>query len=491
MRHLGESAGVANEGKARLKPNDCLIILFGATGDLAKRKLLPGLFHLFEAGLMPDRYHIIGCAPQGTGADEQSFGDYVHQVLGDFARREVTDESWSRFRPHVSFVGTRKGELGNLPTEVKRVEESMENPTRLIYLAVPPGAFLETVALLDSSGVVNKATRLVIEKPFGSDLKTARHLNSELHKVFYESQIYRIDHFLGKEAVLNILAFRFANGLFDAAWNNKYIDYVQIDVPETLTVEGRAAFYEATGAFRDMVVTHLFQLLGFLAMEPPSRLSAHDLRQRKLEVYNALKPIDVSRVLLGQYNGYLNEPGVRPDSSTETFLALEVAIENSRWSGVKWFLRTGKAMSETRTCVTVGFKESPLNMFELDPGLESRIKPNELTFDIADPGCVTLHILVKEPGPTTNLEVASLSFQYDETTLVSFELEAYERLFHDVMLGDHLLFNSAAAIERLWQVAEPLLESAHEPLGYAQGGWGPDGVDQFTAPFTWHLPERL
>jgi len=474
--------------KAALQPRNAVIILFGVTGDLAKRKLLPGLFHLAEASLMPSNYHIIGCAPEGTGTDESDFGDYVHRVLGNFARKEVTEESWIKFAPHISFIGTNRGGLANLAAEVKRVEATMDEPIRIVYLAVPPPAFTEVVALLDADGIVNESTRLVIEKPFGSDLASARRLNGELHNVFKESQIYRIDHFLGKEAVQNILAFRFANGLFEAAWNNRYIDYVQIDVPETLTVEGRAGFYEATGAFRDMVVTHLFQLLGFLAMEPPARLSAHELHNKKIEVYRAIKPIDVARVVYGQYQGYQDELGVAPDSNTETFAALEAEIVNDRWTGVRWFLRTGKAMAETRTMVTVGFKESPLNMFEIDPALKSKIRPNELIFDLSDPGSVTMQVLVKEPGPTARLEVAAISFHYDESTLVALELEAYERLFHDVMLGEHLLFNRSDAIERLWEISQSLFSSPPVPKQYSRGSWGPQGIESLLSPFSWHLP---
>lgn len=468
-------------------PRDSVVVLFGATGDLAKRKLLPGLFHLAEASLMPRNYHIIGCAPEGTGADESSFGDYVHNVLGSFARKEVTDQSWSRFAPRISFVGTKRGELGNLATAIKDAEAGMEDPTRIFYLAVPPAAFVETVNLLGSNDLINPSTRLVIEKPFGHDRPSARELNRELHKTFKESQIYRIDHFLGKEAVQNILAFRFANGLFEAAWNREYVKYVQIDVPETLTIEGRAGFYEATGAFRDMVVTHLLQLLGFLAMEPPGWLGAHELHKRKVEVYKSLRPIDPNRVIYGQYKGYREEPGVAPDSNVETFAAVEVAIENERWSGVRWFLRTGKAMAETRTSVTVGFRESPLKMFELDPTLESKLRPNELTFELSDPGSVTIHLLVKEPGPRMRLEVAPATFHYDESTLVNLELEAYERLFHDVMLGDHLLFNTADGIERLWEVSQPLLDSPPLPSEYERGSWGPAEISNLLDPFQWHL----
>ncbi len=474
---------------AGLKPDDCVVILFGATGDLAKRKLLPGLFHLAEASLMPERYHIIGCAPENTGTDEANYGDYVHNVLGTFARKEVTDESWSQFAPHLSFVGTKKGSLDGLANEVAMAEKGMRKPTRIIYLAVPPVAFIETVELLSSSGMVNDETRFVIEKPFGWDLRSARDLNAHLHKAFKESQIYRIDHFLGKEAVQNILAFRFANGLFEAAWNNKYIDYVQIDVPETLTTEGRTAFYEANGAFRDMVVTHLFQILGFLAMEPPLKLTAHELHERKIEVYRAIETIDVKRVVYGQYQGYKEELGVDPDSKVETFAAVEAAIENERWSGVRWFLRTGKAMSETRTSVTIGFKVSQLSMFEHDLSFKEQLRPNELTFELSDPGSVTLHLLVKQPGPTTSIEIAALSFEYDESTLVGLELEAYERLLHDVMLGDHLLFNRADAIERLWEISQPLLADPPLPYDYPKGSWGPGEATSLVSPYNWHLPQ--
>lgn len=472
------------------KPDDCVIILFGATGDLVKRKLFPALFHLAEAGLMPARYHIIGCAPEGTGTDRDSFRAYVKSALATFAKRSVTDEAWKSFSPNISFVAMGQSDLSGLVTETQRVESSMHDPVRLVYLAVPPSAFIDTVKLLGSAGLSGSSTRLVIEKPFGNDLESARTLNSALHEFFRESQIFRIDHFLGKEQVQNILAFRFANGLFEAVWNNRYVDYVQIDVPETLTIEGRAGFYEATGAFRDMIVTHLFQILGFLAMEPPSRLEAEELHDRKTDAYSCLLPLDPADVVFGQYQGYLEEPGVSTDSKVETFVALRTELRNERWLGVPWYLRTGKTMAETRCSVTLGFKESPLHMFEIDTALAQTIRPNELTFELSDPGKVSLHFLVKEPGPDDRLEVASLEFAYDKTTLVALELEAYERLFHDVMLGEHLLFNRADAIERLWEIAQPVLDHRPTPATYAQGSWGPDPAEQLVKPYSWHLPDN-
>lgn len=472
----------------RLIPNDSLIILFGATGDLAKRKLLPGLFHLAEANLMPKRFHILGCAPSGTGTDSKGFSTYVRKALNTFARKKVTTKSWDIFSRNLSFVGIENNDLAALAQEVSQVESKLQDPTRIFYLAVPPNAFVETVERLESAGLVNEKSRLVIEKPFGHDLGSAKTLNSALHKVFKESQIYRIDHFLGRETVQNILAFRFANGLFEAVWNNKYLSYVQIDVPETLSIEGRAAFYEATGAFRDMVVTHLFQILGFLAMEPPVHLNATELHKSKTEVYKHVDVLSSDDVVFGQYRSYKQEPGVARNSKVETFVALKAHINNERWNGVPWFLRTGKSMSETRCTVTLGFRESPSHMFELDKELKSRIMPNLLTFELSDPGSVTLNFLVKEPGPDIRLEPASLKFNYDASTLVDMELEAYERLFHDVMLGEHLLFNTADAIERLWEVADPIINFPPKPELYDQGSWGPTKANSLVRPYEWYLP---
>lgn len=477
------------EDPSQLTPKDCVIVLFGATGDLAKRKLLPGLFHLADSGLMPKKYRIIGCAPVDSGTDETHFSSYVRDALDTFARKKITSASWTTFEENLSFVGIEGTDFTALRSAILGAEEVMSEPTRIIYLAVPPYAFEGTVELLGSHSIANPGARLVIEKPFGHNLVSARSLNRALHRVFQESQIFRIDHFLGRETVQNILAFRFANGLFEAVWNNRHIDYVQIDVPETLTIEGRAAFYEATGAFRDMVVTHLFQILGFLAMEPPERLNARELHRRKVEVYRDLETIDPEHVLYGQYNGYRKEASVAADSEVETLVALKASINNERWGGVNWYLRTGKAMAETRCTVTIGFKESPAHLFADDAELKSKIRPNVVVFELSDPGKVTIHLLVKLPGPTIDLEDASLSFQYDEATRVALELEAYERLFHDVMLNEHLLFNTADAIERLWEISEPLLASPPKPVTYSVGGWGPPGVDGIALPFTWHLPE--
>lgn len=472
---------------AALIPDDAIIVLFGATGDLAKRKLIPGLFHLSEASLMPKHYHILGCAPAGTGTDSAGFEGYVRNALETFARKKLTKTSWNEFKVNLSFVGIENNDLTQLSEEIVRVESTLDNPTRIFYLAVPPDAFVGTVENLAEHGLVNENSRLVIEKPFGHDLTSARRLNSALHKAFKESQIYRIDHFVGRETVQNILAFRFANGLFEAVWNNRYINYVQIDVPETLSIEGRASFYEATGAFRDMVVTHLFQILGFLAMEPPARLSANELHRNRTQVYDRVRVLDPKDVVFGQYRGYKQEPGVARNSEVETLVALKAFVDNDRWEGVPWYLRTGKSMAATRCAITLGFRESPSHMFEFDQKLKAKISPNILSFELSDPGSVTLEFLVKEPGPDFLLEPAALSFSYDSSTLVELELEAYERLFHDVMLGEHLLFNTSDAIERLWEVADPILKNPPKPILYDKGGWGPSKVRELVKPYQWYL----
>jgi len=469
-------------------PEDAVLMLFGATGDLAKRKLLPGLFHLDVAGLMPKRYRIVGSAPAGTGADAESFGTYVHDVLKQFGRRDVTDGAWESFGSNLSFAPSSTDDLSELTAAVAAAEKGLDHPQRVIYLAVPPSAFLPMAQALGAAGLVNAGTKLIIEKPFGSDLASARQLNEGLHKAFEESQIYRIDHFLGKEAVQNILVFRFGNGLFEPAWHRDNLQYVQVDVPEKLNVDDRGAFYEATGSFRDMVVTHLFQLLGYLAMEPPADFDAASLHKAKLAVFEAMAPLDKDHAVFGQYDGYRSVAGVAKDSTVETFVAAAVSIDNARWSGVPFYLRTGKAMAETRTTVTLGFKEPNMHMFDRS-GVTALPCPNELVFELSDPGSVTITFAAKQPGPTMEVEPASMSFRYADSFTVANDLEAYERLLHDVMLGDHTLFNDAAGIERLWEVAAPLLQSAPTPLPYAQGSWGPAEADALLGSNCWFLPD--
>ncbi len=342
------------------------------------------------------------------------------------------------------------------------------------------------VDMLRTSGLARDA-RIVVEKPFGSDLASARELNDALHEAASEDQIFRIDHFLGKEAAQNVLAFRFANRLFEPVWNRDHISHVQIDVPETLTVDGRGGFYEETGAFRDMVVTHLAQLLGFVAMEPPARLDARALRDEKAKVFDAIAPFDPSRAIFGQYDGYRDAEGVEDDSTTETFVALEVRVRNWRWSDVPFFLRTGKALAEGRRRIVVAFREAPLEVFPLADG--ALAGPNEVAFELSDDPHISVGLLAKQPGGTLSLAPASLQLDFSDAFDVSKGLEAYERLLHDVMLGDHTLFTRADEVERLWEVADLILRAPPPPLPYGVGSWGPDASRSIAEPWGWALPQ--
>jgi glucose-6-phosphate 1-dehydrogenase len=342
------------------------------------------------------------------------------------------------------------------------------------------------VQLLASADLVGKC-RIIMEKPFGIDLASAVALNRKLHEVFDEDQIFRIDHFLGKEPAQNILAFRFANGLFEPIWNRNFIDHVQIDVPETLGLDRRAAFYESTGAYRDMVVTHLFQILGFMAMEPPTALEPAPISEEKNKVFRSMVPIEPRDVVRGQYIGYRAESGVDPESDTETFIALKCAIDNWRWAGVPFFLRTGKRLAEGQRIISIAFREPPKSMFPAGSGVGAQ-GPDHLTFDLADASKVSLSFYGKRPGPGMRLDKLSLQFAMSETGLIGEVLEAYERLILDAMRGDHTLFTTAEGIERLWEVSELLLDSPPPVRLYDQGSWGPKSIHQLIAPHAWRLP---
>jgi glucose-6-phosphate 1-dehydrogenase len=358
---------------------------------------------------------------------------------------------------------------------------------RLHYLSVPPAADESVISMLADAKLIERS-RIVMEKPFGTDLASAVALNDMLHRYFDEDQIYRIDHFLGKEAVQNILAFRFANGLFEPIWNREHIDNVQIDVPETLGVDDRVAFYEATGAFKDMVVTHLFQILGFVAMEPPTSLAPDPIADEKDKVFRSLRPLDVTQVVRGQYEGYRDIPGVAADSDTETMVALRCEIDNWRWAGVPFFLRTGKQMGSGERIISIAFREPPKSMFPEGSGVGAQ-GPDHLTFDLADSSKLSLSFYGKKPGAGMQLEKLSLQFALHETGQDAEVLEAYERLIHDVMAGDHTLFNTAEGIERLWEVSTPLLEKPPPVQPYEKSGWGPTpATGDLIAPRAWRLP---
>jgi glucose-6-phosphate 1-dehydrogenase len=480
---------MSNNGSRR--PENHVIVLFGATGDLAKRKLLPGLFHLHAAGLLPKEYRVIGASPSSFGISDEQFRERAEEACSDFCITKPTDPSWPSFAERLSFACADPDHYGDLVAAVQRAEKEIGgSPHRLFHLAVPPAAFTSVIGLLGSSGLATEHSRVIIEKPFGTDLDSARALNQAVHAVFDESQVFRIDHFLGKESVDNILAFRFANGLFEPVWNRSHIRYVQIDVPETLSIEGRAAFYDATGAYRDMVVTHLFQVLAFVAMEPPISLSAGPLRDEKFKVYQALRPLEARHVVRGQYEGYLSEPGVAAGSQTETMVAVRAEVENWRWHGVPFYLRSGKAMAAGRQVVTLGFHEPPTRMFHVHRRDIPTGRMNEIVIDFADPGSITTEFLAKVPGPELSLGHATMTFKYEESFATQNALEGYEHLILQAMIGDQTLFTRSDSIERLWEISEPLLEKPPPVEPYARGSWGPASVNRMVEPYHWHLSEH-
>jgi glucose-6-phosphate 1-dehydrogenase len=471
------------------RPENHVIVLFGATGDLAKRKLLPGLFHLHAAGLLPQDYRVIGASPAKYALTDEQFKEHAEEACADFCITKPTDPSWPSFAERLSFAGADADDYAPLVAAVQKAEKEIGgSPRRLFHLAVPPVAFTSVVGMLGASGLATDRTRVIIEKPFGTDLDSARKLNQAVLAVFHESQVFRIDHFLGKESVDNVLAFRFANGLYEPIWNRSHIRYVEIDVPETLSIKGRGEFYDATGAYRDMVVTHLFQVMAFVAMEAPVSLSAKHLRDEKEKVYEALKPIDVRHVVRGQYEGYLSEPGVAAGSQTETMVAVRAEVDNWRWHGVPFFLRSGKAMGASRQVITLGLQPPPLRMFPAHRKDTPYGRQNEIVVDFADPGAIKVNFLAKVPGAELTLGNAEMAFYYKDSFAASNALEGYERLILLAMIGDQSLFTRSDGIERLWEISEPLLENPPPVEPYPAGSYGPESVKQLVAPYHWHLP---
>ena len=464
-----------------------VVVLFGATGDLARRKLLPGLWHLCNAGYIPD-CRIIGVSLEDIGVER--FRSLTREAVNASSLRKDSDGEWNGFAERLDYVPLSAGAAA-LKAAVTAAEAHFDGEhRRLHYASVPPNAALSTVRLIAEAGLVERS-RIIMEKPFGTDVASAKALNAHLHEVFDEDQIFRIDHFLGKEPAQNILAFRFANGLFEPIWNRNFIDHVQIDVPETLDLGRRAGFYESTGAYRDMVVTHLFQILAFMAMEPPATLDPKSISEEKNKVFRSLLPIESTHVVRGQYAGYRAEPGVDPESDVETFVALRCSIDNWRWASVPFSLRTGKCMADGQRIISIAFREPPKSMFPANSGVGAK-GPDHLTFDLADASKMSLSFYGKRPGPGMRLDKLSLQFAMHDTGYVGDVLEAYERLILDAMRGDHTLFTTAEGIERVWEASTPLLDDPPPVRMYPKGSWGPNAIHQLIVPHAWRLPfERI
>jgi glucose-6-phosphate 1-dehydrogenase len=473
---------------ARPTPDNHVIVIFGITGDLARRKILPGLYHLAVAGLLPEKYRVVGCARPSSQMTDEEFRTYAFNAVSEFASDKPSGKEWEDFAACLTFaIDPDDGPTG-LSAVVGKAEAAIGGAVRrLFHLAIPPDAMHDVIRLLGAKGL-NQNARVICEKPFGTDLASAQKLNGDLEQFFDESQIFRIDHFLGKESIDNILALRFANELFEPLWRRGHVRYVQIDVPETLSIEGRGAFYEETGAFRDMVVTHLFQVLGILAMEQPTSMAAKPLRNEINQVFESLRILDPVTVLRGQYVGYLDEPGVAQDSDTETFIALRAWVDNSRWMGVPFYLRTGKCLAESRQIITIGLREPVMEIFP-DQKDGNHPDADRLIIDFKDPGSIHADFLVKQPGPEMHLGQARMNFYYRDSFQEKNNLEAYERLLLEVMLGNQALFTRSDGIERLWEVAAPLLERPRPIEYYKKGSWGPPSVADVVSPHRWTLPE--
>jgi glucose-6-phosphate 1-dehydrogenase len=464
------------------------IVIFGASGDLNKRKLIPSLLNLFRKDRLPQDFQIVGYSRRAWS--NQDFHEELHKSFAELAKIQVEDTEWSDFKQkihHVQGGFDKASDFQHLADTLNVIEP--ESCNRLYYLAVPPQYFIDILNGLSMAGLVSEEEgwrRVVVEKPFGSDLASAKELNHAIHSILDEKQIYRIDHYLGKETVQNILVFRFANTIFEPLWNRNYIDHVQITVAEEVGVMHRAGYYDGVGVIRDMFQNHLLQLLTLVAMEPPAIFEADALRNEKTKVLRSIRPVsekDVKQHLVrGQYDGYLEAEGVAPNSDTPTFAALSLYIDNWRWQGVPFYLRSGKNLQAKSTEVVIHFRCPPHLMFPLPPGYE--IPANILTLCIQPDEGIHLRFDAKVPDTPADMRTVDMDFHYAETFGKTSIPDAYDRLLLDVLNGDASLFTRADSIELAWTIMEPFIHvpqdaDAHKLHRYSPGSWGPDEADAF------------
>jgi glucose-6-phosphate 1-dehydrogenase len=474
------AAGATTGSTASPDPGPTIFVLFGATGDLAKRMVLPAFYKLWLEHLLPEQWLLVG---NGRGdVAHEDFRAHFHDVLEEFGPKPEPAQ-WQEFSGRVFFAGGgfNTDDPGSLLDDLAKAKERLgSNPQLIHYLAVPPVAFTELTTALGQHGLAKDA-RVVYEKPFGTSQQNFEELDRVVHSVLDEQQVYRIDHFLGKEATQDLHVLRFANGLFAAMWSNEHVESVQIDVPETLDINDRAVFYDATGAVLDMLVTHLFQVAAEVAMEPPASLDADDLQAAREMVIRCFRPIDPKEVVLGQYDGYRDVPGVQPNSNQNTFVAARLWIDNDRWRGVPFYLRTGKRLAESGQRVSLILREP-------DGPLAGKVEAdsNVLSFSLSGDGEIDLTLVAKKPGPALITEGAKASIPLAGLDGAD-PLPPYVRLIHDVIIGDRSLFTRPDGLAAVWQVAGPLLNSPPAPVSYPQGSWGPAQASPLVAPDHWLL----
>jgi glucose-6-phosphate 1-dehydrogenase len=490
--HVGKSS--ASDVKT---PEPIVVIIFGASGDLTKRKLLPALFHLEQAGLLPKEFSIVGVARRPL---EDSFAADMKDGILKFGGVKDGAQGLDDFIAKVKYHAMNFDDAAGYK-ELKEMLEKIdqENGTkgnRLFYLATAPEYFADIIDHLGEQAMAKPETgavRAIIEKPFGHDLESARELNDNINKVFDESQIFRIDHYLGKETVQNVLVFRFANGIFEPVWNRNYIDHVEITAAEAIGIEGRGPFYEKAGTLRDVVQNHVMELLSFVAMEPPVSFEADAVRGEKVKVWKAIKPIPIEDTVRGQYGpakvgdeqvkGYREEERVDPNSVTETFVAVKLEIENWRWAGVPFYIRAGKRMAKRTTDVTVVFKQPPTRLFnESGSGPCDDIAPNIITMRIQPDEGISLRFGAKVPSTGMSVCPVVMDFSYAAAFGTS-SANGYERLLLDAMLGDATLFAHRDGVEATWSLYTPVLEAWKESPSkdfpnYDAGTWGPEAADE-------------
>ncbi len=475
----------------------CAIVIFGASGDLTKRKLVPALYRLSQQRLIPAEFAVIGTARQQMSDNE--FRDRMREAVAEFSEDRIVDEAtWQSFASALYYI---QGDFNDantyrqLSSKLETIDkERATQGNRIFYLATAPdyfGLITKQLGRASLAHVQNGAwTRLIIEKPFGHDFESARELNQQVASVFEENQIYRIDHYLGKETVQNLLVFRFANSIFEPLWNRQYVDHIQITNAEAIGVEGRGAYYEEAGVLRDMIQSHVFQVISLIAMEPPASLSANSVRDEKIKVMHSVRPVSPERVaelaVRGQFGpgqvlgdtvvGYRQEPGVNPESSTETFAAVKLFFDNWRWADVPFYIRSGKRLQKRITEISIQFKDVPHRLFT---DADAPLQPNVLIVRIQPNEGITLRFGAKLPGQAMRIRWVSMDFRYGSSFGIKTP-EAYERLLLDCMLGDSTLYARRDMVERGWEIVTPILDAWKVPAkdfpNYEAGSWGPEAA---------------